>query len=211
MKAMPFLYTDLRSRLVPGFVSLLTLGILGFRPPKPYLAWLSVANSITAVMVPLLIVVVSYILGDVIEVTIRNFRDAIDDVVFPLALKKHKETYPEFQIKIDTKSFRHQLWHWLTIMIPKDYPEAFIHAARFQSEAKMLLNSSLPLMILTRFLVLVRWPSTIWASLAGIGCLLACWGLAFLCERRRWLQALAARQLGFEPEDVVNRANVASV
>jgi hypothetical protein len=88
MKAMPFFYTDLRSRLVPGFVSLLTLGILGFRPPKPYLAWLSVANSITAVMVPVLIVAFSYILGDVIEVTMRNFWDAIDDLVFPQALKK---------------------------------------------------------------------------------------------------------------------------
>jgi hypothetical protein len=74
----------------------------------------------------------------------------------------------------------------------------------------MFLNSSLPLMILTRSLVLLRWPRTKWATLAGIACLLACWGLAFLCERRRWLQALAARQLGFEPEDVVNKANVAS-
>jgi hypothetical protein len=109
-------------------------------------------------------------------------------------------TIPLFKTPDEARSFRYDVWEWLSIKVSKEYPGAFSHAHRFQSESRMFLNSALPAGVLAAYVVFQHWGHLYLRSgLCGFLVVAFLFRLSLASERRRWLQSLdAARQLSFE-------------
>lgn len=197
MKEMPFFYHDLRARVVPGALILAALGLLDLHVPAQYSSWFSGGETWKAVVIPLILASGSYVFGDTIEALFRRLWEPIGEWAFSIASTKFtsqqqrrsKTSVPVWSL---AGADRHELWQWLVVKVSKDYPEAFVHASRFQSEAKMFLNSSIPAFFLFHHIVKQRWPGcAVTSYLVAIVVFMGCLYLSHACEVRRWLQTLA--------------------
>ena len=215
MKEMPFFYFDIRARVIPGALCLALFGLFNMKVPQPYSFWFEGSEAWKAVVVPLLLVTGAYFLGDIIEATIRWSWDILGYRAFQRAFfrRNGKELEPsEFASK-----YRHSLWHWAVVTVSKEYPQAFIHPHRFQSEAKMFLNSSVPAAIILGRLFYLQSHHLLASWLLSILVFEACARLSFSCEIRRWVQVLGLAEellvdpLKFIPKDEHAESQTAGV
>jgi hypothetical protein len=178
-------------------------GVLGLRLPAPYNTWFTGQETWKAVVVPLLIAGASYAIGDLMEATFRWLWRPIDSWVFPPIAdklrKRYKDTIPQFETSLEMDAYRYDVWEWFSLKQSKEYPAAFSHAHRFQSEARMFFNSALPAGALVGYWAFEHWEQMYIAVLCGLAVAAFLFGLSLASERRRWVQVLdAARQFSFE-------------
>jgi hypothetical protein len=212
MKEIPFFYFDIRARIIPGALVLATIGMaaarLDWKIPKPYNAWMTGNEAWKSVVVPLTLFALIYLIGDAINTILRPVANGIGRRIFHRVVEERLSLYPssipKFASEQEKDSYRFDLWEWLILAEKPRESGAFSHAHRFQSEARMFLNASVPAALLTFVAIFAQnfLPYSIlnygFSGLAGMTILAGFLYCAYNCEKRRWTQTFsAARQLYF--------------
>ena len=154
----PYFYADLIARVVPGSVLISLIGITTLPMPKPWVDFISNLGSAQAVLIPILLAGLAYVLGTVLEALLNPILEKIYIFAFNRALSRkiYSRLYQmpnNVEIKeirsakeLSRASFGH------LISSPSDREKQSIpHIVRFHSEAKMCFST---VIILCAFLVL---------------------------------------------------------
>jgi hypothetical protein len=146
----PFFYYDILSRITPGAFTLATLLLIRDRLPDSWHSFLSGSLGWQAVLVPIVLGGLSYVIGLIYEVFDHSwpFRWAVE-LMESRAFHAEWETFGEnhannkeipklASISVEIQ-FRKQLWEKLVLLGGKDerLDKAFAHCHRFQAEYKM--------------------------------------------------------------------------
>jgi hypothetical protein len=218
MKEIPFFYYDIIARFVPGGLLLIALHLLRLDASFAFAFLFDGSETWKAVVDPFIVAGAAYGFGSLLEVLLRNRFSEISDYSYKKAKAKQAQLYPEctpnFSRKTnnqsdmilreeDEKAYRLDVWQWLTVKIANENLPAFSHAHRFQCESKMFLHAAIPVSFLVTVGVF-RYFGTERPYEIAVGVLALIISLSifvfcvYLCEIRRWIQALAAAdQLGF--------------
>jgi hypothetical protein len=152
-ETIPFFYYDILARIVPGAMTLATLLSVRDRLPNSWKILFVGSESWKAVVVPLVLGALSYVIGVVYEAIYNaapfkwiEFRAGDRD--FEIAWRKFTGASPE-NAKLLTRataeqrlSFRFRLWEKLTLEGGgnQEMGLVFAHCHRFQAEYKMFLH-----------------------------------------------------------------------
>ena len=197
----PFFYYDILARIVPGAATLATLLSISDKIPESWKMLFNGAETWKAVVVPLVLGALSYVIGVVYEAIYhasgvklvefragdRDFDDAWQKFVgsSPKNAKLLAETTRE-----QRNNFRFRIWEKLTLEggRSQEMGLVFAHCHRFQAEYKMFLHLIYPSVLLA-LLGFARGKVT-----RGIIAILVVPGLFYLAHRRderRWEQVLS--------------------
>ncbi|MCI0627785.1 MAG: hypothetical protein L0387_40070 [Acidobacteria bacterium] len=200
----PFFYYDILSRIIPGACTIVALLLIKSQLPAPWLSFFARDTAWQAVVVPIVLGGVSYVIGVAYEVTDYSIavRWAVnwgEGKAFDRAWRKFQKTsrtsgLPKLQSHDEKKDFRMRLWDKLAIKGGKEQEMGFVfaHCHRFQAEYKMFLHLTYPTILLAILAYVCRhsWLES-FAIILGVPVLAY---LANLRDERRWLQALAFGQ-----------------
>jgi hypothetical protein len=198
MNTIPFFYYDVLARMIPGGLLLALLRAVGLRAPAPWPDLLTGQEAWKAVLVPLVLAAMAYLLGALMDGFFRFF--------FKLAERFGRRQYQTViseQVGLrpmppgasSVKNFQHDLWQWLALVAGPENTAAFSLAHRFQAESRLFVLSSIPAAFGAGASVYhwLKIPGASWISLvSGLVVLVAFIRSAFNSEKNRWIWALAA-------------------
>lgn len=215
MDRLPFFYYDILSRIVPGAATLAAMLFFPHWIPLPQIVrdrihlLFSHADKGMSVVVPLVLVGATYLIGVLFE-AIDHFPGWKEGII----LKWDRKAFTEEWCKSDEKkreleqfsaarkeSLRFDIWETLVYRGGRDpgIGTIFSHCHRFQAEYKMFLHLSYAVILfIVLWLCSCAWRLSHLAFLqliAAVVCLSLFPVLAYLRNRRRWLQAISFHAL----------------
>ena len=84
----PYFYADLIARMVPGSVLISLIGITTLPMPKPWVDFISNLGSAQAVLIPILLAGLAYVLGTVLEALLNPILEKIYIFAFNRVLSR---------------------------------------------------------------------------------------------------------------------------
>jgi hypothetical protein len=202
-RPIPFFYYDILSRIIPGAMTLATLYMVRDILPTAWLSSFQGNQSWKAIVVPLVLGGLCYMIGVVYETIDYSpiFKWLIlssDDRAFTSAWYELNGKDDKFFVGKqagEVRRFRFQMWDALVFKGGSDpgMGSVFAHCHRFQAEYKMLLHLTYPSLL---FAVLSFHHGSNPQGFFGLGMVPALFYLSHLRNRRRWLQTLVfSRQI----------------
>lgn len=206
-KLIPFFYYDILARIIPGAATLATLLMVRDKLPPSWLSFFAVEQNWKAVVVPLLLGGLCYVVGVLYEATDYSpvmkwavLRD--DDNAFDHAWSEvsgsieRNQSFLKGKSRTQLRRFRFQVWDTLVFKGGKErgMGAVFAHSHRFQAEHKMFLHLIYPMLLLAGLSFARCWPIRGFVALTMIPVLFY---LSHLRNQRRWIATLSfCKQLG---------------
>ena len=155
-KTIPYFYGDLIARMVPGTILVALIKITALPTPQPWTDFMRSLGNAHAVIVPILLAGLVYVLGTVLEALLSSILERYFVFAFTKASSKYTPLYPipdyikDLDVKKAVDLSRASFGH--LIASPSDSEkQAIPHLVRFHAEAKMCFSSAI---VLVAFLVL---------------------------------------------------------
>ena len=202
-KPIPFFYYDILSRIIPGAVTIAALLIIRDKLPQSWWDFFGGQQSWKAVIVPLMVGGVCYVIGVIYEVT--DYLPGIGRVVMWSDDKAFRRAWDSLGEYVDKRAkllegkktaemtrYKFQMWDKLVFTTGRDpgLTSVFAHCHRFQAEHKMFLHLMYPTILFCGIFLARGMP------VRACACLLLVFPTLFYFSHRRnvrrWLQALSS-------------------
>lgn len=170
-KIIPYFYTDLIARMVPGTVLIALVSITTLPVPKQWVAIFERLGSAQGVMVPILFAGLAYVSGTVLASLLSYLLEWCHIVPFKCALKKHTTRYKRTsgdseKPRREAKELLREAFGYLITSDLDDEKQAIPHLLRYHSEGKMCFSS---MIILSAFLVLAIVDNSSYQLIRDVG------------------------------------------
>ena len=202
MDKFPFFYYDILSRMIPGAVTLATLSMIRGKLPQWWCAFLGGQQSWKAVIIPLLIGGLCYVVGVFYEATdyfpgVKWIVLLADDKAFASAwatankLRKERREWLRKKSAQEVRRFKFEIWDRLVFIGGREAGMSAVlaHCHRFQAEHKMFLHLVYPTFLFAAFSVVGGMWTRVCVSLFLIVPTFSYFSHSR--NTRRWLQTLS--------------------
>jgi hypothetical protein len=197
----PFFYYDILARIIPGAMTLATLLSVRDKLPESWKILFVGSESWKAVVVPLVLGALSYVIGVIYEAIyhappVKQIEFRAGDRDFERAWRKFAGASPKnakllLQATAEQRNnFRFRLWEKLTLEGGRDQEMGlvFAHCHRFQAEYKMFLHLIYPSVL---FAVIEVARGSIGRGAISLMIVPVLFYLAHRRDERRWDQVLS--------------------